>query len=159
MKNKLLILNLSLIALMLFCVVPINAQEGALQNRLNDNNNLFNLPPDIKQKIDTFFTDMKNKNYRAGLDKFLTNSPISKKDPDFKEILSQIGKAIDLYGEINGYEIVSVKSAATSFCKVNIIGLHNKYPTRWEINFYRSPKMGLVITNFKFDDVAEIYLD
>ena len=132
---------------------------GALQNRLNENNARFALPDDIQTKLDVFFEAMVKKDYRNGLEKFMLNSPISKRSNDFANILREIGKAIDLYGDIKGYEIVDFKMAGSSFCRVNIIGLHQRYPTRWEINFYRSPAMGLIVTNFKFDDISEIYLD
>jgi len=132
---------------------------GALQNQSRENNSRFALPEDIQTKLDTFFEAMVKKDYKNGLEKFMLNSPISRKDNDFANILRELGKAIELYGDIKGYEIVDVKVAGSSFFRVNIIGLHQRYPTRWEINFYRSPAMGLIVTNFKLDDISEVYLD
>lgn len=137
----------------------LGGSGGALQKRITENNNRFVIPEDIKTKVDLFFSSMVNKDYKKGLEKLMINSPISKKDEDFANILKQIGKAIELYGDIKGHEIIEVKTAGTSFYKINIIGLHQKYPTRWEINFYRTPEMGTIVTNFKFDDMSEIYLD
>jgi hypothetical protein len=54
---------------------------------------------------------------------------------------------------------VDFKRAGTSYYRLKIIGLHQKFPTRWEINFYRSPDLGLIVTNFKFDDISTIYID
>ena len=132
---------------------------GALQNQTRENNARFALPQDIQTKLDALFEAMVKKDYRNGLEKFMLNSPISRKDNDFANILRELGKAIDLYGDIKGYEIVDFRVAGSSFFRVNIIGLHQRYPTRWEINFYRSPSMGLIVTNFKLDDIAELYLD
>jgi hypothetical protein len=134
-------------------------QGGALQNRTFENNSRFGLPDDIKSKLDSFFVSMQKKEYKSGLEKLLINSPISKKDTDFTNILKQLSKAIDLYGDIKGYEIVDYKLAGSSFYKINIMGLHQKYPTRWEVYFYRSPELGLIITNIRFDDISEMYLD
>jgi len=133
--------------------------EGVLQNNSQENNASFNLPTDIKFKLDNFFELIIKKEYKNALENLLQNSPISKKDEDYKNILKQISKSIELYGEIKGYEIVNLKIAGTCYYKIFIIGLHQKYPTRWEINFYRSPELGLIVTNFKFDDISEIYLD
>ena len=132
---------------------------GALQRETSENNSRFALPEDIQNKLDTFFDAMVNKNYKDGLEKLMLNSPISRRDRDFANILREIGKAIQLYGDIRGYEIVDFRVAGSSFFRVDIIGLHQRYPTRWEITFYRSPDIGLIVTNFKFDDLSEVYLD
>jgi len=144
----------------LFSFTVVKAQDfgGALQTQNTENNSRFALPEDIQTKLDVFFEAMVKKDYRNGLEKFMLNSPISRKDNDFANILRELGKAIDLYGAIKGYEIVDFKIAGSSFFKVSIIGLHPRFPTRWEIIFYRSPTIGLIVTNFKLDDVSEAFL-
>lgn len=125
--SLILILTLTIIA-----NLPAKAQQGggALQNRTNENNMRFGLPDDIKNQLDKLFDALIKKEYKAGLEQFLLNSPISKKDDDFASILKEIGKSINLYGDIKGYEIVDFNIAGSSYFKVKIIGLHQKFPTR-----------------------------
>ena len=151
---------LNVISVALITTITINAQEdGALQSRANENNMRFALPNDIKSKLDNFFNKLVKKEYKKGLEELLISSPISKKDDNFASILKELGKSIDYYGEIKGYEIVDVKTAGTSYYKVKMLALHQKFPTRWEINFYRSPDLGLIVTNVKYDDISNIYID
>ena len=103
---------------------------GTLQNRTNENNMRFGIPDDIKTQIDNFFAAIVKKEYKTGLQSFLSNSPITKKDDDFNRILKELGKSVDAFGEIKGYEIIDFKMAATSYCRVKISGLHIKFPTR-----------------------------
>lgn len=157
MKKILLILSVLLLSTGIAFTQGLTSEQ---QRMIKDNNESFKqlLSEDIRSQLDTFFTAMINKKYKVGLEKFMLNSPVSKKDDDFANILEQIGKAIKLYGDIKGYEIVSVSKAGVSLTRVNLLGLHQKYPTRWEVTFYRSPELGLIVTNFRFDDVSEGYL-
>ncbi|MCL2039084.1 MAG: hypothetical protein FWG85_01480 [Bacteroidetes bacterium] len=153
--------RISLVVILLsIYIINVNAQDGgALQSRTNDNNLRFGLPNDIKTKLDNFFNDLVAKRYKKGLEDLLINSPISRKDEDFANILKELGKSIDYYGDIKGYEIVDFKTAGTSYHKVKILGLHQKFPTRWELNFYNSPDLGLIVTNVRYDDISNIYID
>ena len=108
----------------------VSQEEQSLQNRTNENNLRFGVPQDIKNKLDDFFDAVVKKDYKNGLEKLLINSPVSRKDKDFTEILKQISKAVELYGQIKGYEIASSNIAGSSLYKVKIIGLHQKLPTR-----------------------------
>ena len=147
-------------ALSLLIIIPVDAQEdGSLQSRTNENNMRFVLPNDIKIKLDNFFEKLVKKDYKKGLEELLINSPVSKKDDNFASILKELNKSIDYYGAIKGYEIVDVKVAGTSYYKIKILGLHQKFPTRWEITFYRSPDLGIIVTNIKYDDISNIYVD
>ena len=148
------------VILLSISIISVNAQDGgALQSRTNDNNLRFALPSDIKTKLDNFFNDLVAKKYKKGLEDLLISSPLSKKDEDFANILKELAKSIEYYGDIKGYEIVDFKTAGTSYYKVKMLGLHQKFPTRWEINFYRSPDLGLIVTNIKYDDISNIYID
>jgi len=128
MKHLIIITLALAISIALFS--NVYAQGGSLQNRTNENNMRFAIPDDIKTQIDNFFDALAKKDYKGGLERFLTNSPIRKKDDDFARILKEIGKSIDHYGEIKGYEIVDFKMAATSYCRIKICGLHLRFPTR-----------------------------
>ena len=149
-----------IIVIFLTTITTIFAQQdGALQSRTNENNMRFALPNDVKNKLDNFFDKLVKKDYKKALEELLINSPISRKDDDFTSILKELSKSIDYYGAIKGYEIVDVKVAGTSYYKVKMLGLHQKFPTRWEINFYRSPDLDLIVTNIKYDDISNVYID
>jgi hypothetical protein len=129
MKNFNIVFSISIITFLLS--FSLTAQEGgSLQHRTNENNLRFGLPEEIKTKLDDFFDSMVKRDYKGGLEKLLINSPISRKDNDFSNILKEVGKAIDAYGLIKGYEIVGFNIAGSSYYKVKIIGLHIKLPTR-----------------------------
>jgi uncharacterized protein with von Willebrand factor type A (vWA) domain len=129
MKN--LITSILIFAVIAGTYLTANSQQGgSLQNRTNENNLQFGIPEDIKELLDKFFESMVKREYKKGLENLLLNSPISKKDDDFGNILKQLSKAIEHYGEIKGYEIVDFKRAGTSYYRLKIIGLHQKFPTR-----------------------------
>ena len=163
MKFKILLSLIIVVAIATITFIQSNivfAQGGgALQGRANDNNMRFALPDDLKSKLDNFFDDLVGKRYKKALEDLLLNSPVSRKDDNFKGILKELSKSIDYYGDIKGYEIVDFKTAGTSYHKVKMLGLHQKFPTRWEISFYRSPVLGLIVTNIKYDDISDIYID
>ena len=158
MKVTRIFMNIAVV--LLFATMTAFAQDGgALQTRTNENNMRFALPNDIKIKLDNFFDKLIKKDYKKGLEELLINSPISTKDNDFASIMKELGKSVSYYGEIKGYEIVDVNVAGTSYYKVKMLGLHQKFPTRWEINFYRSPDLGLIVSNIKYDDISNIYIE
>ena len=126
--KQLIVLTLALSYV--FTYTSISQPVGSLQNRTSENNMRFAIPDDIKTQIDNFFESLTKKEYKTGLERFLSNSPITKKDSDFSQILKELGKSIEHYGEIKGYEIVDFKMAATSYCRIKICGLHLRFPTR-----------------------------
>ncbi len=151
-----------LFVLLLLLNTPATAQDrGALQkDNVKAANALdVNIPDDIKNIVDNFFAEIIKKNYRPAVEKLLQTSPIAGKDDDYKNILKQLQRSIDMYGNIKKYEIINFKSAGNNYHRINILSLHQKYPTRWELTFYRSPDLGLIVSNLRFDDFSEEYFN
>ena len=115
------------------------------------------LPPEIITKTDHFFKKLILSDVDGAFNEFLQDSPISGKKDQLRSLIDQAKRSVELYGKMDGYEIVSHESVTESFLKVRFLALHSKFPMRWIISFYRSPDKGWIIINIKFDDLAEYY--
>lgn len=153
-----------LISILILSFSNSNAQDNSRQSQLVKNKNITNnleeiIPKGISSKIDIFFNLIFKKEYKQAFEKLLSNSPIIQKDIEHKNILEQLKRSIELYGEVKDYELASYAVVGKSYYRVYAIGLHDKYPTRWEFTFYNSPTLGLIISNFRFDDMTEAMFD
>jgi len=139
------------------------AQSNALQrSEVNTSISKFlsdELPEDINSKIESFFGLIIKKEYKSAFEKLFVNSPIFQKDIEVKDILEQMRKSTELYGHLKNYEIINCKIVGKYYYRISVLGLNQKYPTRWEFTFYRSPDLGLIISNFRFDDATDVFFE
>ena len=153
-----------LISILILSFSESNAQDNSKQLQLVKNKTITDnleeiIPKGISSKIDIFFNSIVKKEYKQAFEKLFSNSPIMQKDLEQKNILEQLKRSIELYGEVKDYEIASYAVVGKSYHRIYVIGLQEKYPTRWEFTFYNSPTLGLIISNFRFDDMTEAMFD
>lgn len=115
------------------------------------------LPKEIVGMSTEFFKLMMVGNTGEAFKKLLQNSPISEKPEQIKRLTDQAKRAEDIYGLMKGFERVGSESVAESYIRLRYLVLHDKYPMRWIFTFYRSPTIGWIAVNVKFDDDSEYF--
>lgn len=116
------------------------------------------IPAEAKSKLNNFFDAIKRKEFKKAFEEFLKNSPINDKKEDIENLLNQTERTVRIYGDFAGAAYVNGHSASDNFIRVRYLGLYEKYPMRWIFTFYKSPKLGWIVTNIKLDDLSEFYL-
>ncbi len=133
-----------------------NAQSGG-EASASMRQQFIGVPNVLLDKTTAFFENIKELKVVKAFDGILENSPLSEKKEARKQLISQTKKAMEIYGNLTSYEAVSSETITGSYIRLRFLGLHENYPMRWIFTFYKSPKMGWIITNIKFDDLSEFY--
>lgn len=149
-----------ILLILLINLSNLSSQDESLQKSRNSAqmaNAALGLPQEIITKTDRFFQKLVRSDVEGAFEEFLKDSPISGKKDQVRTLVDQARRSVELYGKMDGYEIVSHESVTESFLKVRFLALHSKFPMRWIISFYKSPDKGWIIINIKFDDMSEYY--
>lgn len=116
-----------------------------------------NIPSDLESRTSRFFNYILDSNVTAAYNDLFETSYISNQTSKINALINQTHRAIELYGNLRGYEPVNVEHVSPSYIRIRYLGLHTRLPMRWIFTFYKSPENGWVITNVKFDDYSELY--
>lgn len=153
MKNKLIFL----MAVFLLPVALYSQEEGLTKSSKNNSvvNKNLDIPKDIRGKLNEFFKLVIKGEVSTAFQNLTVNSPIARKESEINNLIKQANRSFEIYGEIKGFEEVDVEMPTQCLLKVRYVGLHSRYPLRWIFTFYKSPDLGWIITNIKFDDLSE----
>lgn len=110
---------------------------------------------ELEKLTSRFFALLITGDSRSALSELLKNSPIADNNDQLQQLVVQTEKTVTLYGTVQGYELVSTDVLAQSFVRLRYIALHDDYPVRWILTYYKSPSKGWLVTNVRFDDRAE----
>lgn len=152
-----LIMKLLIIySLVVLCNIAI-AQDGpaSLQRKGRE----IQLPAELEKRLGDFFEALKGGKINSAFSDLLKDSPIAKKTKELSDIKEQTSKSFEHYGKLDGAELVSFDPVTESYCRIKYLGLNSNFPTRWTFTFYKSPTLGWIVTNLKFDDLAEFLFD
>lgn len=112
-------------------------------------------PDIINQKTSDFFKMLIDGKAEQAFKQILKDSPIREKKERIDELLEQTRRANLVYGPPMSYELVGSESVTESLVRLRYIALHEKFPMRWLFTYYKSPKLGWIIVNIRFDDLSE----
>lgn len=150
--------KLILLLLLTSLQVTLNAQVDEPQaSPFDEAQSFHNVPPALKSKITRFFNYILDSNVTAAYNDLFESSYITNQTVRIKTLITQTHRAIELYGNLRGYEPVNFEQVSPSYIRIRYLGLHTRIPIRWIFTFYKSPGNGWVITNVKFDDYSELY--
>lgn len=136
------------------------AQNDKLQNKnLFSADDKLEIPAELKSRVQDFFVNLSNEKIETAFSKLLLDSPMIQNEEQTKSLISETYRAIKYYGKNHGYESVDKQQPTKSIIRVRYIGIHENYPVRWVFTFYRSPTLGWIVTNVKFDDLSQYYFD
>jgi hypothetical protein len=161
--------------IVLICCVELSAQGGSTLP-VQPNPRSTGLPPgvqsqeqldragakrlDVPQELveisSRFFKLLGAAEVSLAFDELLKNSPIKEDREKILELTTQSRRAVELYGQVRGFEFAGIEVSTPSLVRVKQIALHNKFPMRWYFTYYKSPQNGWVITNIQFDDRIEL---
>jgi len=151
-------MKLILVSFFLFFSFNLIAQDAKLSSPAAEPITEVMIPSEAKSKLNNFFDAIKRKEFKKAYDELLKNSPINDKKEDIDNLLNQTERTIRIYGDFAGASFVNGHSASDNYIRVRYLGLYDKYPMRWIFTFYKSPKLGWIVTNIKLDDLSEFYL-
>lgn len=151
-------MKIFVLSLLLFLSINLLAQDAKLSSPTAEPITEMMIPAEAKSKLNNFFDAIKRKEFKKAYDELLKNSPINDKREDIDNLLNQTERAVRIYGEFSGASYVNGHSASDNYIRVRFLGLYDKYPMRWIFTFYKSPKLGWIVTNIKLDDLSEFYL-
>lgn len=110
------------------------------------------LPTAVSEKCTTFFKALMTTAANKAYNDLLDGSPIKINDDKVKNQVIKTVEAIELYGKIEGYELIGSDEISTSYLKVRYLSLHAYNPLLWTFTFYNSPKNGWIVLNMKLTD-------
>jgi hypothetical protein len=117
------------------------------------------LPDNLKGRISDFFINVSQKKIETAYSRLLLDSPIITDEDQMRTLISETYRAIEYYGENKGFESIDLQRPAMSILRARYIGLHENYPVRWIFTFYKSPSLGWIVLNIKFDDLSQYYFE
>ena len=106
------------------------------------------LDADLGKKIGDFFLAIRKKKIDEAYDQLTKGSKIADKAEDVATLKKQTKKAVDFFGEIQGYEVIAVHPVGTQLLRVTYLSLGKDMQLRWRFYFYRSE------SNWKLVDIG-----
>ncbi len=154
-------LNFFALIFFMFFVNFLFAQEGKLpQGDVNDKTKkigILGVPQDVLDKCKTFFDKIIDGKIEKAFEDLIGNSPLKKKTDEIEKLIAETKRANTLYGAIRSYEPINSEIVTESFIRVRYLAYHTDFPMRWVFTFYKSPKLGWIIVNIRFDDLSEFF--
>lgn len=142
----------------LFLSINSFSQDTKLSKSTAETIDEVSIPTEVKAKLNNFFNALSNNEIDNALDNLLLNSPLKERKDDLSVLKEQTERAIRIYGKFSGAKFVNGHFASEVYLRLRYIGLYEKYPMRWIFTYYKSPKLGWIVTNIKLDDLTEFYL-
>ncbi|MCX7908089.1 MAG: hypothetical protein N2560_01025 [Ignavibacteria bacterium] len=137
------------------------AQEGKLPPADSDGKNrkigILGVPQEILDKCHAFFDNIIANKIEKAFDDLIGNSPLKKKTDEIQKLITETKRANTLYGTIRSYEPINSEIVTESFIRVRYLAYHTDFPMRWVFTFYKSPKLGWIVVNIRFDDLSEFF--
>lgn len=89
----------------------------------------------------------------------VTASPLLDKTTTLTaQIKTNLETLLDIYGPVEGWELVQTKSASQRYVEKNYLIFQDEYATRLQLTFYKRAS-GWIITSFKIDDSIDTLLE
>jgi hypothetical protein len=117
-------------------VFPPGATVPA-ETETNPNPGQLKLDPAPGKAIGDFFLALRKKQIDEAYATLTKGSKIAEKPEDVATLKKQTKKALDLFGEIQGYELIQVHPVGSRLLRVTCLSLGRDLPLRWRFYFYR----------------------
>jgi len=92
----------------------------------------------LKATLDSFFLALRKNQIDEAYQQLTKGSKIAEKAEDIVTLKKQTKKAIDLFGAIQGYELVQILPVGTRLQRVTCLSFGKDLPLRWRFYFYRA---------------------
>jgi hypothetical protein len=154
--KKLAVLTLSF----MFSILSAYSQEGKLPLSESDKAkkvSVLGVPQVVLDKIHMFFDNIIANKIEKAFDELIGEGPLKKKTDEIQKLITETKRANTIYGAIKSYEPINSDIVSESFIRVRYLAYHTDFPMRWVFTFYKSPKLGWIVVNIRFDDLSEFF--
>jgi hypothetical protein len=95
------------------------------------------LEPDIRSKVDAFFTVLKQRKVTEAYDRLLDGSVLARENPALvTKLVESTERVLALTGRIDGAELLKIRPAGRTLREVTYLLNGEKRPLRWKFYFY-----------------------
>ena len=106
------------------------------------------LDPALNKIVADFFLSVRKKQIDEAYDQLTRGSKIADKPGDVATLKKQTKKAVEIFGEIEGYELLQVHPVGTRLLRMTCLTFNKDLPLRWRFYFYRGA------TDWKLVDIG-----
>lgn len=163
--------SLYITASVLVLAQPLFAQEKPRENKTavqpaatapekketDPNPAQLNVDPAVGKILADFFLALENKQIDQAYDQLTKGSKIAEKPEDVANLKSQTTKALRVFGEIQGYELVQVHSVGTRLLRITCLSISRDLPLRWRFYFYRADSDWKLVDIGVNDRLVDLY--
>lgn len=149
-----------LFVLVVFSLNFLFAQESKLEGSQKEGRpkvGVLGVPQSLLDICNRFFDKVIAVQIEQAFDELINNSPLRKKKEELDKLISETKRANLLYGQIKAYEPVSSDIVSESYIRIRYLAYHTDFPMRWIFTFYKSPKLGWIVVNIRFDDLSDFF--
>lgn len=111
----------------------------------------------VRQQIDTFFFAIEKRQIDAAYEQLTKGTKIAERPEDIATLKAKTQQAVQMFGEIQGHEIVDVKNVRTHLLRVTYLSLGKDYPLRWRFYFYKGGDAWRLIDIRVDDRLADMF--
>ena len=95
------------------------------------------LEPEIRSKVDAFFTILKQRKVTEAYRRLLDGSILADENPELvTKLVDSTTRVLDLTGRLDGTEILRIRAAGKTIREVTYLLNTEKRPLRWRFYFY-----------------------
>lgn len=111
----------------------------------------------LAKTINAFFEALARKDVTGAYEQLAKGSVIAEKPEEMGQLKSKTKQALELFGEIQGREVVEVKNVGTRLAGVTCLSIGKKFPLRWRFYFYRAEQEWKLIDIRVDDRLVEMF--
>ena len=115
------------------------------------------LDQSVSKTIDDFFAALQQKQIDAAYDQLTKGTKIAEKAEEVATLKSKTKQAVELFGDIQGSELVAVASVGAHLLSATYMSLGKDFPLRWRFYFYRSGDAWRLIDIRVDDRLADMF--
>jgi len=95
------------------------------------------VPDGVAQMVAQFFVSLQKNEVDAAYANLTKGSQIAEKPQELKQLKQKTQVAIEVFGAINGYDLVDSKSVGSRLVRTTYASHGKVYPLRWRFYFYK----------------------
>ena len=101
--------------------------------------------------VNRFFGYLQRKDVDTAYDQLTRNTKIAERADDVKTLKAKTKEAINVFGVMSGYEVVSTKQVGERLTRYTVVSLGKEFPLRWRFYFYK-PADAWKLIDMRVDD-------
>lgn len=101
--------------------------------------------------VNRFFGYLQRKDVDTAYDQLTRNTKIAERAEDVKTLKAKTKEAINVFGVMSGYEVVSTKQVGERLTRYTVVSLGKEFPLRWRFYFYK-PAEAWKLIDMRVDD-------